>query len=250
MTVISSSHYPGADVAGAFNGEGLTAGLHDDNWTHGWLTAGGGSEDEWVIIYLGAAYHLESLKFWNYNQAGFTTRGIQQADIFVANGGLDDLPGQNVDGSGAAFDPAGWTLFAENQIFNQSTGGAAIEATDDFDLNGQFVSLIAIRIDSSHGSDSVGFGEMQIMLHDPGYYQWGSGYSSTTIDFESASAGTIAGGVYTQEGFVIEDFGYQYPVEIVIYGTEVGYANNVIQNGFWNRGIRLRRDDNAAFDMT
>ena len=56
---------------------------------HMWLSANG-DEDPWVLFDLGDRYRLETIKIWNYNEAGaLTTRGVSEFELFVSSDGLD-----------------------------------------------------------------------------------------------------------------------------------------------------------------
>ena len=159
LTVISSSQYGSAGIAGAFDGSGLTGDLHNDVYTQGWLSGPTGADGQWIIVDLGGDYSLDHLRAWNYNQPGWTQRGISQADIYVSTSGI----GNNAHLSGAAFDSNGWNLLVSDQAFTQSPGGAAIENTDaNIDLPSVSASQIAIVVDANFGGNFAGLAEMQI----------------------------------------------------------------------------------------
>ncbi len=157
LTVTSSGNYPGGDIFDAFNGIGMTGDLHNNLWHEGWLSNGGGAAGEWIKVDLGGSYTLDSLEFWNGNQPGLTSRGIQQADIFVAQSD----PGVNTNNSGLAFNETGWTPLITDQQFTQATGLANLPSTDTIGLSGT-ASFLAIRVDTSHGGGFVAVSEMQI----------------------------------------------------------------------------------------
>ena len=158
LSVTSSGNYGGGEVAGAFNGDGLNgSNLHNSLWGDGWLSNGGGAAGEWIKVDLGGSYTLDSLEFWNGNQPALTSRGIKQADIFVAQSD----PGVNANNSGLAFNETGWTPLITDQQFTKATGLADLPSTDTIGLSGT-ASFLAIRVDTSHGDGFVAVSEMQI----------------------------------------------------------------------------------------
>ena len=179
LTVISSSQYSIADAADAFNGSGLTDDLHNDNYTDGWLSGPTGAEGQWVIVDLGDTYTLDHLRAWNYNQPGWSERGIAQADIYYSTAGV----GNNSHLSGAAFDSTGWQTLVSDQSFTRSPDGPAIENTDaNISLPNVSASQIAIVVDSNFGGNFAGLAEMQI------YEATAATYSLSIFD------GSIVGG--------------------------------------------------------
>ena len=162
LTIASSGSYPGGNIEDVFNGQGfdqvLNDGKHSNLWQDGWLSnldpAG-----EWIKIDLGGSYTLDSLEIWNGNQLGLASRGLQQADIFVAQSD----PGNNINNSGAVFDPTGWTPLLTDQQFTIAPGNGSgrIDSTDTIGLSGT-ASFLAIRVDSNYGHDRVAISEIQI----------------------------------------------------------------------------------------
>ena len=159
LAVTSSGNYPGGEVAGAFNGDGLSGDLHNNLWQDGWMS-NVGPAGEWIKVDLGGSYTLDSLEIWNGNQLGLASRGLQQADIFVAQSD----PGNNIDNSGDAFDPTGWTSLLTDQQFSiaPGNGSGSIASTDTISLSGT-AAFLAIRADSNYGHDRVAIGEIQIL---------------------------------------------------------------------------------------
>ena len=158
LAITSSGNYPGGNIEDVFNGVGLTGDLHSNLWSAGWLSNGGGSAGEWIKIDLGGSYSLDSLELWNGNQPALTYRGLSQGDVFVAQSD----PGNNVNNSGAAFDPAGWTALISDQTFTQSSGADGIASTDTISLSNTTASFLAIRVDSAFAGDFVAISEIQI----------------------------------------------------------------------------------------
>ena len=137
---------------------GLTGDLHSNIWNEGWLSDGSGTAGQWVKIDLGGSTTLDSLELWNGNQNGLPFRGIKQGDIFIAQSD----PGNNVNNSGAAFDPTGWTALVSDQQFTQASGANGISSTDTVDLGNTTASFLAIRVDSAHAGNFVAISEIQI----------------------------------------------------------------------------------------
>ncbi len=165
LGVTSSGNFPGGEATDAFDGTGLISpDLHNNLWNEGWLSDGGTPVGEWLKVDLGGTYDIDYLRVWNDNQAGLTTRGIKQADIYVA---LSD-PGNNLNDSSQSFDPFGWTLVTAGQAFTKSPGGASIANTDpQISLGGAQAAFLAIRVNESWGDPQfVGLSEIQIYVDD------------------------------------------------------------------------------------
>ncbi len=138
-----------------------SSGLTDDAHTNDvngnmWMadsTAG------WFKIDLGQSYELNSLKLWNFNMAGYTNRGIQQADIYYSNSSTD--PGNPTD------NPGNWTLLS-TETFSQASGRNDYGTNTDFnmpntvDMTGATAQWIALDINTNHGDPGyTGISEIQ-----------------------------------------------------------------------------------------
>ena len=86
----SSQYIAGADQRIAFyttDGSGTTGNTAITNPSGSmWLTDGS-PQSAFIAYNLGASYNLASVKFWNYNEAGNTARGIQTATVQVSSNG-------------------------------------------------------------------------------------------------------------------------------------------------------------------
>ena len=167
LGVTASGNFAGGEATDAFDGTGLvSADLHNDRWNEGWLSNGGTPVGQWLKVDLGGTYNIDYLRVWNDNQQALTTRGIKQADIYVA---LSD-PGSNAENSSQPFAPDGWTLAVADQPFAKSPGGTTIANTDpQINLGGVQAAFLAIRVDASWGdAQYVGLSEMQIYVADEG----------------------------------------------------------------------------------
>ena len=114
---VGSSEYSFAGSTQAavrtIDSSGLTAGLHDTDWTKMWMS---NQEASPTIQYnLGGLYKLDGMHLWNYNQVTgdiLTNRGFKSADIWVSATGAG-TPATN---------PAAWTRIADNMEFARATG--------------------------------------------------------------------------------------------------------------------------------
>ena len=166
LAVEASTHHGSAEVAGAFNGDGLTGDLHNNSFNDSWATTAANAAGKWwITVDLGGTYDLESLKVWNGNAFALTHRGIKQGDIFIAG---DDLVDQNTGGLNVAFDPSGgWEELIENQNFTKAVYGTAVSPSDPFiDLQGVEAAHLAIRVDSLWGGNRLTLSEIQIFASD------------------------------------------------------------------------------------
>jgi len=164
-TVTASDEFSGREPREAFDGTGLSGETHTAGTTGSrgdqWMSAGGGPASEWLKVNLGGTYLLDYLKVWNWRDDG-SSRGIQQCDLYVA---ASD-PGNNSDGSGLTFDPTGWTMANENQIFSIGRGdGLASDAS--ISMGGVSAAYFAIKVDSNYGDGTyTGLAEMQFYWRD------------------------------------------------------------------------------------
>ena len=166
LAVEASTHHGSAEVAGAFNGDGLLGGdLHNNNFNDSWATTAANAAGKWwITVDLGGTYDLDHLKVWNGNAFALTSRGIKQGDIFIAG---DDLVDQNTGGLNVAFDPTGWEELIPDQSFTKAVYGAGVSPSDPFiDLQGVEAAHLAIRVDSIWGGNRLTLSEIQIFASD------------------------------------------------------------------------------------
>jgi hypothetical protein len=143
----------------AVNGDGLSSGLHDkfvyNDSTHNhndWCTAGVTPGDQWFKADLQSKKNLDSMQIWNCNESGFTTRGVQQFDVYVSDTGTGT----------PTSDPGEWTLARENVTITQGTGSDGLGRSGLFDLTGYSGRYVLIDVDSNHGDvDRVSIAEVQ-----------------------------------------------------------------------------------------
>ncbi|WFB35563.1 PEP-CTERM sorting domain-containing protein [Kiritimatiellota bacterium B12222] len=153
----------------AFNGAGLSFNgsdyEHDTSPNdHMWLTDPNVDISEsWVLVDMAAAYDLDSIRVWNYNESGqakYLRRGVNEAKIWVTTAGT--IP---VDESGNFdFSSNGWSQVGGGVTFEQAPGtdGYVAPAANTVALGGVTARYLAIEVDSNHGTNEVGLSEVQL----------------------------------------------------------------------------------------
>ncbi|MBW8034382.1 MAG: hypothetical protein FVQ79_01595 [Planctomycetes bacterium] len=151
--VTTSSAYSVATLgAGILNGSGLSDGEHDSVFSNMWVSTGigyGGEDtDPSVTFDLGAVHNISRIYVWNYNQAGFSARGINGVSVEY---GITAALGSTV---------AGITNFAE------ATGSDGY-AGEEFDTFTEFSArYIKFDIDSNHGDGNSFYGLSEVQFYD------------------------------------------------------------------------------------
>jgi hypothetical protein len=110
ISAVASSSYTGREPVNAINGAGLVDGAHDNELDSTWHSGTG--TNPWFRVDFGEARPIRWMKFWNFNWARYTDRGIRQADIYAA---ATDEPGNPVD------NPKNWRLLIEDQQFTRAS---------------------------------------------------------------------------------------------------------------------------------
>lgn len=92
----------------AINGEGLPSdtpalvGTHGTSFDEQWWSFGGTNSIADIVINLNGVYSIDAVQVWNYNEGGVTSRGIQNAEIFVSpDGDIANLVKLTTNGTGA-----------------------------------------------------------------------------------------------------------------------------------------------------
>ncbi len=139
---------PGGPIV---DGSGFSAGEHDSNPRNMWLSSGiefGGEDtDPSVTFDLGAVYTINNFHVWNYNQAGFSDRGINSVSIEY---GTTAALGSTV---------AGITNFA------QATGSDGYTG-EEFDTFTPFdARYIKFDINSNHGNADLFYGLSEVQFY-------------------------------------------------------------------------------------
>lgn len=159
LTATASSTSPyGTPPANAVSGAGMTDDAHDTDYQNMWLSAANYG-NEWFKIDLGDSYVLGTMKVWNYNQSGWTCRGVKQADIYYSNSSTDP------DGDGT-FDPGNWTLLgtAGEQTFTKAPGTEGYNTPDTINCEAITAHWVCFDINSYHcdtGYNDVGLSEIR-----------------------------------------------------------------------------------------
>jgi hypothetical protein len=132
-----------------------------------WLTASGAAGLQWAAFDLGTTFRLETMRVWNYNQSGGTTRGIQNANIYYSTLASPSLPG--VPSASPAI--AGWTQLGSGAFtFTQATGLANYDSVTDINFGAVSVRHVLIDVVTNYGDASgttVGLSEVQFFTAVP-----------------------------------------------------------------------------------
>ncbi len=102
-------------------------------------------DQQWVSFDLGAARGISAVLVWNYNESGWTARGMKQCTIAVSNDGKDWRPAGVFtlkEGSGGASEPA------QSLVLTAGT-------------RGRHVRISAVN---SYGQDAVGLSEVRFVV--------------------------------------------------------------------------------------
>lgn len=153
------------DVPGAWEAQG-GSNTSGGNWN--WsadaraTSALPGVGNHWIAFDLGSVLTLESMNVFNYGvngNASANNRGVNQGDIYYRSGGF----GNNMDNSNVAFDNSGWTLLgsAGTQNFTIGPNDGSFKGATNVALGGISAQYFAIDINTSHGGNFVGLGEVQ-----------------------------------------------------------------------------------------
>lgn len=173
------SHTPSRTV----DGSGLSYSTHDSIHTNMWLSKL--NVDPWIIYQFDKVYKLKKMQFWNYNQAGYSGRGIRHAKIEYS-----------IDG-------ATWQVLSLNYEFAQAPGLSGYIHTDDVWFNGvaaQYVKITPLPIvanstASGNWGDSgnqVGISEVifNIDHNDPSYPDYRLSWLAYQVLYEKQQAKT------------------------------------------------------------
>lgn len=151
-TASSTSGNPAHTATKTINGSGLTGDKH--NWTHTDMWLSGTGAGNWISYNFGAAYKLEKMQFWNYNQAGETDRGIRHAKIEYSLNG------------------SSWTVLHADYEFAQASGTNTYLHTNDVWFNGitaQYVRITPLAVNGNWGdanANQVGVSEVIFNLDE------------------------------------------------------------------------------------
>ncbi|AQT68767.1 F5/8 type C domain protein [Anaerohalosphaera lusitana] len=96
VTATASSEYDHAFATNTVNSTGLSGSLHSNAYTDMWLgdgtLAGVGTHEggaEWIKFDLKEVYVLDECVIWNYNQNGFTARGMNEVLVKTSTDGVN-----------------------------------------------------------------------------------------------------------------------------------------------------------------
>ena len=135
----------------AFNGDGLSADGSRHNNTDGfWASNGGSPSNQWVRVRFNAAYPLDYLRIWNYNEAGYEAESLKSADVYVLNSDVD--PGNNLHLNDIPFNATGWTLWLTNQLFAPAPIGPETNTDPDISLGGVTARQLAFKINANYST--------------------------------------------------------------------------------------------------
>jgi len=165
----STSIYPPSSVV---DGSGLYLGTYPDEIHHGGHHGGVGNSagqqwlslepiDEWFKVDLGAAYFLDTLRFWNGSFRGTNdTDSVKDAHIYYSSQAADP---------GSDFSQPAWSLFgAHTFVQNPSTAppppgvDADFAKTEEIALGGVAAQWVALDLHNNYGTaDWMAIAEMQ-----------------------------------------------------------------------------------------
>lgn len=133
----------------AVNGIGLTGDAHT-NVPNGYMWQVAGTSG-WFRVNLDRECYVETIRVWNYNEPGWTARGVGVADIYTA---VD--PGTNAIGE------AGWELLEADRVFTQAPGLNTYNTPDVITVN-RTALYIGLKIKNSLGGNNIGLSEVQVI---------------------------------------------------------------------------------------
>ncbi|AQQ10032.1 Retaining alpha-galactosidase precursor [Sedimentisphaera cyanobacteriorum] len=155
------SQYGEREPIYAVNGAGLTESGHTNQVNENmWMTD---QQTGWFKIDLNNHFdlHLFEMKVWNFNMAGYTERGVKQADIYYSDSPSD--PGSPAE------NPSAWNILAPagSQQFPKASGEDDYDnpAVIEFPLNAN-ARWIYFDINSNHNGDRYA-GLSEIMFERP-----------------------------------------------------------------------------------
>ncbi len=140
------------------NGAGLTDMAHtSSNSFTMWQDLNIAEFPKWFKLDLQRTYLVEELNLWNYNWAGYTSRGVKTVDLYVADGSAD--PGNPVDF------PQNWVLSASNITIPQAPGINTYDSPAVIDMGGLKCRWIALKLNQSWGGGYGGLSEVQVIAN-------------------------------------------------------------------------------------
>lgn len=140
----SSANSPSHQAVNTINGSGLTDDKHNSTNTDMWLS--GTTGGNWIKYTFNRVYKLEKMQLWNYNQNGFTTRGIRNAKIEYST------------------DNQNWTVLQANYPFTQAPGTNGYLHADDVFFNGVLARYVRITPATVNGN--WGFANQQVGISE------------------------------------------------------------------------------------
>jgi hypothetical protein len=136
----------------AINGAGLTGEAHGNSADYTmWMGANSSSFAKWFVTDLGSVVPLHSMKIWNYNQSGYSGRGVKVIDIYISTNASPSLSPVNFA------DTATWTLLKANHTVAMADGTTS--------YTGDAVLYLAVTVDARW----VGFDIKSIHTLSQGY---------------------------------------------------------------------------------
>jgi len=153
----SSNDTSSSTATETINGSGLTGDAHSNSYTNSWISNGDAGNPtapspnpargntQWLHYDLGYQYPLGLMHVWNYNEDGFTNRGLNSVTIDYSD-----------DGSS-------WTELGTTN-FPQASGSSSYTGADSLDFGGVCAQHVLITINSNHG-ESWGYGLAEIKIN-------------------------------------------------------------------------------------
>lgn len=189
-TAYASTSYGGRSPEKAFNGSGLSDGLHGTDAGTMWMGSGSAVPGQWWLVDLGDTYPLGRIKIWNFNQSSYANRGLRSVDILVAT-----ASSVLVNGAPDFTDTSTWTTLLDDVTIPQAPGTAGYAGEDPITLETPTqAQWVAISINTGWGGGYGGLSEVQF-FEAPNHTLVLSGITAST-----ASSVTLAGRLNSLDG--------------------------------------------------
>lgn len=193
FTASASESYSNRGPAFAVNGSGMNGDAHTSVTPTSNMWMGTSSSlPKWFKIDLAQTYSLDHMKIYNFNWAGYTTRGCRNVQIFYSNAATD--PGNPVSNA------SNWTAVGSAFDLTQAPGDSTYGTTHPTQPDTVNLSVtgrwVAIKINSHYGGSYGGLSEVRFWKKPnvpPGYTLLDSaGYTASASDSYSGRSPVYA----------------------------------------------------------
>ena len=128
--------------------------MHDADVANSKMWMAANANNHSVRFNFGSVRRIEEMKLWNFNWAGYTTRGVNAYEVLVSTQAED--PGTDFA------DPLLWTVVRSGLSLPMATGLDTYTGADPVAI-GADAHWLAIRALSSHGDGYVGLSEVRFL---------------------------------------------------------------------------------------